>query len=89
MKRLGQVARKIGLANPQFTFIILEGAMIVIASVTLVYFHPNVVCQGSWAEANFTAWGAHKRGAVDKDDADRAVNGAGEAETAAAKIVEK
>ena len=68
---------------------ILEGAMIVIASLTLTSFHPGVAFQGTWAEANFTVWGAHKRGAVDKGDADRAVNEAGEAETVVIKIMEK
>ena len=77
------------LANQQVTFMILEGAMIVIALVTLTSFHPGVASQGSWAEADFTVWGAHKRGAVDKGDADRAVNEAGEAETVVIKIMEK
>ena len=77
------------LVNQQVTFMILEGAMVVIASVTLASFHPGVAFQGTWAEVNFTMWGAHKRGAVDKGDADRAVNEAGEAETVVIKIMEK
>lgn len=77
------------LANQQVTFMILEGAMIVIASVALTSLHPGVAFQGSWAEANFTVWGAHKHGAVDEGDADGAANEAGEAETVVVEIMEK
>lgn len=60
---------------------ILEGAMIVIASVTLTALHPGVAFQGSWAEADFTVWGAHKHVACDEGDTDGAADEAGEAET--------
>ena len=68
---------------------ILEGAMIVIASVTLTALHPGVAFQGSWAEADFTVWSVHKHGAVDEGDADGTANEAGEAETVVVQIVEK
>lgn len=41
------------LANEETTFMILEGAMIIIAVVTLTVFHPGVAFQGKWLEA---AW---------------------------------
>lgn len=77
------------LANQQVTFMILEGAMIVIASVTLTSLHPGVAFQGSWVEADFTVWHSHKHGVVDESDAERAVNEDGEAETVVVKIIEK
>ncbi|KAI9876974.1 MAG: hypothetical protein M1830_005130 [Pleopsidium flavum] len=41
------------LANQQVTFMILEGAMIVIASIALTIPHPGVAFKGTWAAANF------------------------------------
>ena len=70
---------------------ILEGVMIVIASVTLTssHSHPGVAFQGSWAEADFTLWHTVKHGAVDEGDAEGAANEAGEAETVVVQIMEK
>lgn len=42
------------LANNQISFMILEGAMIVIATTCLTLLHPGVAFQGAWADANFT-----------------------------------
>jgi hypothetical protein len=42
------------LANNQISFMILEGAMIVIATTCLTLLHPGVAFQGAWASANFT-----------------------------------
>ncbi|KAI9720232.1 MAG: hypothetical protein M1812_003050 [Candelaria pacifica] len=41
------------LANDQVTFMILEGAMIIIAVTSLTLFHPGFSFQGNWAGANF------------------------------------
>ena len=77
------------LANQQVTFMILEGAMIMIASVTLTFLHPGVAFQGSWAKADFMVWGSHKHVAFYEGDAEGAANEAGEAETVVVEIVEK
>jgi len=42
------------LANNQISFMILEGAMIVIATSCLTLLHPGIAFQGVWAEANFS-----------------------------------
>ena len=49
------------LANQQVTFMILEGAMVIISVVGLTCFHPGVAFQGSWGEADFTLL---KRGSI-------------------------
>lgn len=77
------------LANQQVTFMIPEGTMIVIASVTLMSLHPGVAFQGSWAEADFTVDHSHKHGAVDESDAEGAANDTGEAENVVVKVMEK
>ena len=77
------------LANQQVTFMILEGNMIVIASVTLTSLYPGVAFQGSWAEADFTVWHSHKHGAVDEGDAEGGANDTGEAEIVVFQIMEK
>jgi len=41
------------LANNQISFMILEGAMIVIATSCLTILHPGVCFKGSWSAANF------------------------------------
>jgi hypothetical protein len=41
------------LANNQISFMILEGAMIVITTSCLTFLHPGVAFQGVWNEANF------------------------------------
>ena len=41
------------LANNEISFMILEGAMIVIASTCLTLLHPGIAFQGAWADANF------------------------------------
>ncbi|KAL5354407.1 phospholipid-translocating ATPase rsb1 [Pseudogymnoascus australis] len=41
------------LANNEITFMILEGAMIVIACICLTLFHPGVAFGGKWDQANF------------------------------------
>ncbi len=89
--RVAELSHSFGskLAKQQVTFMILEGAMIVIASVTLTCLHPGVAFQGSWAKANFTVWRSRKHGAVDESDAEGASNEAGKAETVVVKIVEK
>ena len=42
------------LANQEITFMILEGAMIIIASLCLTVFHPGVAFHGVWHQADFT-----------------------------------
>ncbi|KAH8598984.1 RTA1 like protein-domain-containing protein [Bisporella sp. PMI_857] len=41
------------LANDEVSFMILEGAMIAIACITLTVFHPGPCFQGDWRAANF------------------------------------
>jgi hypothetical protein len=41
------------LANSEITFMVLEGAMIAIASLCLTTFHPGVCFKGIWAQCNF------------------------------------
>ncbi|KAI9819296.1 MAG: hypothetical protein M1827_007453 [Pycnora praestabilis] len=45
------------LANQQVTFMILEGAMIVIATTSLTIFHPGFAFQGHWDSVNFSLRG--------------------------------
>ena len=42
------------LANQQVTFMILEGAMVILASLLLTAFHPGIAFAGEWQSANFT-----------------------------------
>ncbi|KAH8819805.1 RTA1 like protein-domain-containing protein [Xylogone sp. PMI_703] len=42
------------LANDEVTFMILEGAMIVIATSCLTFLHPGVAFRGIWSQVNFT-----------------------------------
>lgn len=42
------------LANQEVTFMILEGAMIILAVTSLTIFHPGTCFQGSWNQANFS-----------------------------------
>ena len=42
------------MANDEVTFMILEGAMIVIATTCLMVWHPGVTFSGRWGEANFS-----------------------------------
>jgi hypothetical protein len=53
------------LANNEISFMILEGAMIVIATSCLTLLHPGVGFQGMWAAANFT-FRTRKNGDVEK-----------------------
>lgn len=53
------------LANNEISFMILEGAMIVIASSCLTWLHPGEAFQGAWAQANFTLR-TRKTGDVEK-----------------------
>jgi hypothetical protein len=41
------------LANNQISFMILEGAMVIIACLALTILHPGVCFQGEWRAANF------------------------------------
>jgi len=41
------------LANQQVTFMVLEGAMVVFAAVSITIFHPGLAMQGAWKEADF------------------------------------
>ncbi|KFZ16532.1 hypothetical protein V502_05047 [Pseudogymnoascus sp. VKM F-4520 (FW-2644)] len=41
------------LANQEITFMILEGAMVVIACICLTLFHPGVSFGGKWDQGNF------------------------------------
>ncbi len=42
------------LANNETSFMILEGAMIIIATSCLTFLHPGISFQGAWTAANFT-----------------------------------
>lgn len=42
------------LANQQVSFMILEGAMIILAITPLTLLHPGVAFQGNWSQANFS-----------------------------------
>lgn len=42
------------LANNQVSFMILEGAMVCIACLSLTILHPGMCFQGEWRAANFT-----------------------------------
>ncbi|MCJ1395671.1 hypothetical protein MMC18_008557 [Xylographa bjoerkii] len=48
------------LANQEITYMILEGAMIVIATILLTVFHPGLCFAGAWAAANFALKGRKK-----------------------------
>lgn len=41
------------LANNETSFMVLEGAMIIVASLCLTLLHPGLAFQGIWAEVNF------------------------------------
>lgn len=41
------------LANNEVTFMVLEGAMVIIACIALTVFHPGVAFGGKWDQANF------------------------------------
>jgi hypothetical protein len=51
------------LANNEITFMILEGAMISVAVISITVFHPGWVWQGQWNEAQW-----HVRGSKGGDD---------------------
>jgi hypothetical protein len=42
------------LANNEISFMILEGAMIVVAATCLTLLHPGTAFQGVWSQANFS-----------------------------------
>jgi hypothetical protein len=52
------------LANDEITFMVLEGAMISIAVISITIFHPGWVWQGQWNDAQW-----HVRGKGGDDDA--------------------
>jgi hypothetical protein len=52
------------LANQQITFMILEGAMIIIACILLTVLHPGFSFQGEWQKADFS----FKRGNKDNEE---------------------
>lgn len=41
------------LANDEVAFMLLEGAMVVIAATCITASHPGVAFQGRWGEADF------------------------------------
>jgi hypothetical protein len=49
------------LANNQSTFMVLEGAMIGIASLCLTALHPGVAFRGTWADADFNFFRSKKQ----------------------------
>lgn len=49
------------LANNQSTFMILEGAMIGIASLSLTCLHPGIGFRGTWADADFSFFPSKNR----------------------------
>ncbi len=53
--RVAELSQGFGgsLANDEVTFMILEGAMIIIAAIVLTVVHPGFSFQGNWAGANF------------------------------------
>ncbi|KUL87018.1 hypothetical protein ZTR_05693 [Talaromyces verruculosus] len=49
------------LANNQATFMVLEGAMIGLASLCLTALHPGVAFRGTWADADFNFFHSKKK----------------------------
>ena len=54
------------LANDQNTFMVLEGAMISIGTLTLTTFHPGLAFIEAWRTANFTL--RKSKGKAQKDE---------------------
>jgi hypothetical protein len=54
------------LANNEVGFMILEGAMIIIATSCLTFLHPGIAFDGAWGAANFT-FRARKKGDLDTE----------------------
>ncbi|KAF1984894.1 RTA1-domain-containing protein [Aulographum hederae CBS 113979] len=53
------------LANDEVTFMILEGPMIILATILLTVFHPGTCFQGMWGEATWSLRG--KNGKTDEE----------------------
>lgn len=49
------------LANNEATFMVLEGAMIGIASICLTALHPGVAFRGTWADSDFNFFHSKKK----------------------------
>ena len=49
------------LANNQATFMVLEGAMIGIASLCLTILHPGIAFRGTWSDADFNFFHTKKK----------------------------
>ena len=41
------------LANNEVSFMVLEGAMCILATICLTVFHPGLAFQGAWLASNF------------------------------------
>jgi hypothetical protein len=54
--RVAELAKGFGsrLANQQVPFMVLEGAMIVLATVAMTYFHPGHAFGDKWQNAGWT-----------------------------------
>lgn len=57
------------LANDEVTFMILEGAMIILAVASLTIFHPGTCFQGSWQQANFSVRASKDRARAQNTEA--------------------
>lgn len=59
------------LANQEVTFMVLEGAMVVIACLALTAYHPGKCFQGEWAAANFRMRGQTVQSGHDNNEAEK------------------
>jgi hypothetical protein len=59
------------LANQEASFMILEGAMIVTASIALTVYHPGKCFQGEWSAANFGMRGKSNKPAESASEAEK------------------
>ena len=55
------------LANNQVSFMILEGAMVAIATSCLTFLHPGISFQGRWKDADFKFRAGKKAGDLEKE----------------------
>ncbi|KAI9837863.1 MAG: hypothetical protein M1838_004729 [Thelocarpon superellum] len=57
------------LANEEVTFMLLEGTMVIIATICLTVFHPGICFKGQWEEAYWSVRGTRKqRSGATSDD---------------------
>lgn len=55
------------LANDEVAFLVLEGAMVAVAVISLSISHPGVAFQGLWGKANFQLVNRRPQGVESQD----------------------